>query len=99
MTSRTKIARRGSGLLAGVEWMRIFAFVSLAALLAGCAMPQKTTTATNVSSNANPACDKHTAVTGSHLSGNCDHKNVSVMSSDAMGTAMRQHPGAGLSSQ
>ena len=77
--------------------MRTFAFLSLACLLAGCAMPQKTETTTTVSS-AKPACDRSASVTGSHMMGNCDRSNVSVMGGDAMGTAQRQNPGAPISS-
>jgi hypothetical protein len=66
-------------------------------LLAGCAMPEKTAAATTAA-NDKPACDKHTAVTGSHLTGDCDHKHVSVMGQDAYDQAMRLNPGVGMQS-
>ena len=60
-------------------------------LLAGCSMPQNTTT---TASAAKPKCDKHEATTGSHLTGDCDYSNVKVTSGEALGTAMRQHSGS-----
>ena len=67
-------------------------------LLAGCSMPQNTTTTTTASA-AKPKCDKHEAATGSHMTGNCDYRNVDVMSGEGLATSMRQHPGTGLPSQ
>ena len=66
-------------------------------LLAGCAMPPNNN-ATTTASAAKPKCDKHEAATGSHMTGDCDYKNVSVMGSDGYSTSMRQHPGAGMPS-
>ena len=72
----------------------IRAFMSTAfagILLAGCSMPQNTTT---TAAAPKPKCDKHEMTTGSHLSGDCDYSNVKVTSGDALSTAMRQHSGS-----
>lgn len=64
-------------------------------LLAGCSMPQNTA-GTMTTAAAKPKCDKHEAATGSHMTGNCDYKNVSVVGADAAANAMRQNTGSGL---
>jgi len=64
-------------------------------LLAGCSMPQNTNTTTTVAA-AKPKCDKHESATGSHMTGNCDYKNVSIVGADAAANAMRQNSGAGI---
>ena len=75
--------------------MRTLAFISLACLLAGCAMPPAKPAA--VSANDKPACDS--AATGSHMvdrhSGCSDRSNVQVMGADAVAPAQRQsNPGS-----
>jgi len=64
-------------------------------LLAGCSMPQNSNNTTAVAA-AKPKCDKHEAATGSHMTGNCDYKNVTVVGADAVGNAMRQNTGSGV---
>ena len=64
-------------------------------LLAGCSMPQNTNT-TTTTATAQPKCDKHDAATGSHMTGNCDYRNVTVVGADAAANAMRQNTGAGM---
>jgi outer membrane PBP1 activator LpoA protein len=77
--------------------MRTLAFVSLACLLAGCAMPPPKPAV--VSANDKPACDL--PETGSHMvdrHSNCNRSNVQVMGADATATALRQaNPGSILS--
>jgi hypothetical protein len=65
-------------------------------LLAGCSMPQNTATTTTTAAAAKPKCDKHESATGSHMTGNCDYTNVSVVGGDAVANAMRQNGGSGM---
>jgi uncharacterized lipoprotein YajG len=65
-------------------------------LLAGCAMPQNTTS--TAAASPKPACDRHSMVTGSHMMGDCDYKNVEGANASAIDTAMRQNPSPGVSS-
>ena len=66
-------------------------------LLAGCAMPQNTASATTTAA-AKPKCDRHDAATGSHMTGDCDYKNVTIVGADAAANAMRQNTGSGMRS-
>jgi hypothetical protein len=59
-------------------------------------MPQNTATTTTTAAAAKPKCDKHEAQTGSHMTGDCDYKNVTVVGADAVGDAMRQRGGGGI---